>query len=677
MADQFYDVDLAQLYDAGMAWIAELWQGNEILSTNILPKCTGRNPGFALLVCIHFTDQKSTIQVRYYVKMEDIELNMVLSHWMLKELKCGPERCFFKILRHSKLNSSSKPFVLGVITEEVADFQTAKAAGLSDQCDRILDNESTFLVDSFILTIAAHLGQFSRIPDNRENWGFVRLAQHTMEPGSRISIIDFSSYDYYRSPFDSRERFLAHWASNCSSMIYQYRVTDPLNRTHADWKRNVTQALDRQHQHFPWLQSKAAFQEVLQRACDRTAEWLHTCATSPPPTALKSTADPRAAALDKLAGRMDEAFRMQKWAQNYARSTLSTSTSAEMTAAAQAVIIHSESGALLWRSVLLLKHAHVNVAAAQEADDLFVEKWRDLVALTCGDLTSFSAKILLSVCGAQLPVTTSSITSVSTESSSTASEGVVSAVQVSDSRQNECNAAATACPQLQALHTSTHEDAASPSHFDTIAPPAPATGTSTDSATDTTLLKVGCVVSAAGFSTAAPTGGTDASQPVVERDSSPAATSDETLGRKNALPVAPSGPDTTTDAAPLVISGPAMLRAEVVDHDGCSNTLPPTTEGEAIQPPIGVQDSTTGACAAPASDLFDAEVAKQLPQQLSTSEMPVPLLQRLEAYRLYPRITDSDLPDHIALLYDEYERRVQYLNKQLDLFSAWFPYPTN
>lgn len=51
-------------------------------------------------------------------------------------------------------------------------------------------------------------------------------------------------------------------------------------------------------------------------------------------------------------------------------------------------------------------------------------------------------------------------------------------------------------------------------------------------------------------------------------------------------------------------------------------------------------------------------------------------VRRLVAYRTTVRLNDRKFPAYIVAMYQDFERRVAYLNKQLDLFSAWFPYPS-
>lgn len=58
-------------------------------------------------------------------------------------------------------------------------------------------------------------------------------------------------------------------------MLYQCGLQSSEN-----WNDQVAEVLHLQHQHFPWLQSKFALLDVLQRACDQTAQWLHDCAST-------------------------------------------------------------------------------------------------------------------------------------------------------------------------------------------------------------------------------------------------------------------------------------------------------------------------------------------------------------------------------------------------------------
>lgn len=308
MSEIFYDDDLAELYNAGLEWIQERWKGYEITYKRVGPKTIGRNRGFVLNVLLENGEDDCKF-VKYFAKIQDLELDMVLSHWILKELKCGPERCFFLPVKRSKFGPNDwfkRPMELGMITENVEKLHTARQIRTYAQKDSVLDKAETFLADSFLLSIAVHLCQFTRIPDNSDNWGFVGLkpdAAKEQAKAHRLSIIDFSSYDYWYDCFQSKSSFIRFWVTQVTSMMSRCSIVDPQKRGWADWECIVKQALDLQCNHFPWLQNKAAFLTELQRACDQTAEWLHQVATrsiAPSPVAaVVDTASGSAVGLDK------------------------------------------------------------------------------------------------------------------------------------------------------------------------------------------------------------------------------------------------------------------------------------------------------------------------------------------------------------------------------------------
>lgn len=230
--------------------------GNEIVRTRISRKTVGRNKGFVLTIDVKVEDQ--TKQIKYYAKIQEFELDMVLSHWILKEMKCGPERCFFVPIKRTTQASDK----LGIITEEVKNLHIAQGIGSSAYGHRVLNHAEVVVTDAFLLSIAVQLCKFSRIPDNRGNWGFVGLDtdwEQNADRTHRLSIIDFSSCDYYEENFETKSAFVKFWATNVRLMIKRCSIADILRRNVAHWERTMRAVLDQQTQHFPWLHSKATF----------------------------------------------------------------------------------------------------------------------------------------------------------------------------------------------------------------------------------------------------------------------------------------------------------------------------------------------------------------------------------------------------------------------------------
>lgn len=134
MSDIFCDDDLVQLYETGIQWIRMLWIDHEIVNTEIKAKTVGRNRSFVLIIVVRARVGERALQrVRYYVKIQTMEFDMIFSHWILKEMKCGPEKCFFCPIKVSKKNYNEyflRNFKeLGMITEEVAGLLTARDIG--------------------------------------------------------------------------------------------------------------------------------------------------------------------------------------------------------------------------------------------------------------------------------------------------------------------------------------------------------------------------------------------------------------------------------------------------------------------------------------------------------------------------------------------------------------------
>lgn len=250
----------------------------------------GRNDGFIIVTTVDYLVTRNITVICYYAKVQEFEFDVILSHFILKELKCGPQRCFFFWLDNNQYSSYlyHQQAKLGVITEEVDDFMTAKVERNYRSGRRMIQNRDQFFCDTFLMTVVVHLGKFSPIPDNFDNWGLLGMFQDgdeeyleydeseeatpvSSEP--RHCIVDFSSYSYHhKGTFQSSDAFKEFWTDICRN--FQRYSRFPTSQLLV----GVSSALEHQHECFPWLQSKTAFQETLQLACDQTAEWLHHCA---------------------------------------------------------------------------------------------------------------------------------------------------------------------------------------------------------------------------------------------------------------------------------------------------------------------------------------------------------------------------------------------------------------
>lgn len=282
--------NLRQLYSKCIDWIEEICSGlGEIKSLEFQPKLVGRNEGFIFIVNIVLFSTKEEVSKWYYAKVQDVEVDMVLSHNLLKEVSSGPEYCFFALLQ----NSAGR-VKMGVVTQEVSGFCSVDELDIFQRCTVHGDNYA-FLADTFLMTLLVHLGQFTRIPDNTENWGFVGFDEEKQgEHMHRLRIIDFSSREYRKYSFSSKDRFLQDWGYNYTQAMHTRSTSYRSASSRLDLS-TLEAALEHQHCNFPWLRSKDAFFDVLQRSCDQTAQWLASLsAPSVPevPTAAPELATP-------------------------------------------------------------------------------------------------------------------------------------------------------------------------------------------------------------------------------------------------------------------------------------------------------------------------------------------------------------------------------------------------
>lgn len=160
---------------------------------------------------------------------------MVLSHWILKEMGCGPQQCKFELLIGGTAYCST---ILGVVTEEVRDFQTARQIGYTADKAQVPAQRDSLVSEGFLMTMVAHVCQFTRIPGNRDNWGYIRLQSQSQaeQPytARSISIIDFSSYDYDRDVFGTKATFLKRWAGTIDSMLERCNIA-----SRDDWQSSL------------------------------------------------------------------------------------------------------------------------------------------------------------------------------------------------------------------------------------------------------------------------------------------------------------------------------------------------------------------------------------------------------------------------------------------------------
>ncbi len=262
------------LFNASKKWILSLWKGKteQIENITILDKIIGRNDGFVLLVnCLD-----ASMSVTFYAKLQYASMDTVLIHHLLKNMKCGPDRFHVTEL----FDGYSSPYH-GVITEEVKDWRMASSL-TSAETRELLNEKKKITTTMFLHTFLVELGRFGNIPNNRDNWGFVDGTDDSI-PYPRMAMIDFSRSSYAKHKFRCMYNFYYFWEEN---LAYMWRKWEPVcgdiedlqlfrNRT-ADLRRSLLRNIDIEVEipHFPFLQSREAFVQVLQSACDDTALWL-------------------------------------------------------------------------------------------------------------------------------------------------------------------------------------------------------------------------------------------------------------------------------------------------------------------------------------------------------------------------------------------------------------------
>lgn len=264
-----------ELFDLGKEWILQLWASDGIsVSFEIAKKVVGRNRGFIILATIEDTINKTSKLVRYYAKIQSLHVETVLMHELLKLMSCGPSRYFITILQKELycwfLNETQERYSHGVITEEVPNL--VLASQLRESSVSLVTPE--LLAELLMMTMIVQLGKFSRIPDNADNWGIVintGLCDSMPHNYSRLSIIDFSSAEYYGDYFANRTTFSNALFCNMSDLVMRLTL-DEKNNTQR-MSREEIERFD-ENTKIPWLVSKQAFFDIVQSACDHTAEWI-------------------------------------------------------------------------------------------------------------------------------------------------------------------------------------------------------------------------------------------------------------------------------------------------------------------------------------------------------------------------------------------------------------------
>lgn len=380
-------------------------------------------------------------------------------------------------------------------------------------------------------------------------------------------------------------------------------MVDPVQRNSKDWTSLVAVALVKQSSHFPWLQSKASFLTELQRACDTTAEWLHTVAT-------KCIADRNAAKANRM---------------NLTKDV----TSAKTAVAAPDYQSFVEDLNLTIHSALLLLPPHS---------------------------TSLSVEV---VSGAQALVDEARVlkTQICT----------LMLLKQAEFMDNPANATASLRLKKDKLNLFVEHEIIA--HTQQIAAAKNSSTVLLPSPLDDQAEVSRCPLT------------TSAAVMLVD------ALTDDGMAHK-----------TRIEASSLADTGCLCGRQEKgiseFSHSGVDDTQGEKTFAPERAPPLLSTDACVGECNVPVmmgaqctpkqvtSSAFPASTTTRYLTETygnftPDSSTPYSPLDHLEAYRVHPRILASDLRSYINRLYKDYEARVKYMNRQVELFSTWFPYPGN
>lgn len=665
MGKLFYDEQFNQLYDAGMPWIEELWKGHKIVRKEVLPKTVGRNGGFILVFDVYLQDQ--TKQIQYYAKIQEFELDMILSHWVLKEMSCGPSRCFFHPIKQS--SSYFSHLALGMITEEVEALHLARGLGLTRHGDQVLKQADAFLTDSFLLSIAVQLCQFTRIPDNRDNWGFIGLQQegsvHGEKTAHRVSIIDFSSYGYAASSgFDSKAAFSQFWANNIHAMISRCSLVDPSKRTYRDWEELVTAALEQQADRFPWLHSKSAFLGMLQRACDQTAECVHQVLSFDMSTTTTTATD----ALTSEEG----PYLYVDIAKMTAEKTFAsgkaglTNPSEELQRAAETYSNQLTRAINHALELMLVRHSLTWDKAVEDAAlDAACLAFYRLVGVK-------NRKEALAI---QMSANAARDAAQDASSLQSATAGVVVTAAAVPAESTTLSAVAGGAERGEAAAgQGAPETSPAPAAVSADAPMQQSPESAFDGTVQCADTHVNDPARSATGECAAPD---EQPKPLVEIEATaslPVDPVDVPASHHFSCTGATTSAGAAQEPAPETVA--VMPERPVAEPEPESALLQPTEPVASPPPPAADTAGETETVAEPATNdnTVGAVKAHSVPSP-PPSPLPQPLLVRhLEAYRLLPHPDHRTLPYQLAKLCREYEERVAYMNDQVCRLSGWFPY---
>lgn len=277
-----------KLFLVGREWIEEHWKAKnrEISSIAIKPKLIDRNEGFRMVVSLI----DPCDEVLYYVKIQSPHVDTVIMHHLLKFTNCGPDE-FLTVLLDPADGWHYVP-KHGVITREIADWRMAFTWLVEEKLK--LSEHAYLKCNSFLLTIMIQLGQFGNIPNNRDNWGLVRtheaLSGESHEPS--LKLVDYSAGGFSSALSSSREDFWANWYfQHANSFNPSYLTISNKTENLTNWV--LGSPIEAQISHFPWLQSQAAFLEMMEKVCVSTEAWLQEVlskASSEPNTDIEKTA---------------------------------------------------------------------------------------------------------------------------------------------------------------------------------------------------------------------------------------------------------------------------------------------------------------------------------------------------------------------------------------------------
>lgn len=250
-----------KLFALTKVWIVEFWEreGRLVNKIEIKKKIIGRNPGF--IVCASLTGPDDVVS--YYAKIQDMEIDTVMMHYLLKYTNCGPEDFLITVL---SLGNDYPYNLFGIVTREVPNLKTASCWSLKDVA-LLKEQPLSLQCFTFMLTFLVKFGRFGNIPRNVDNWGFSLDVESDV---ASLKLVDFSSYghdystheiSFYDTMFDIRGKV----AASCNGSA----PSDGQLRSVLECPQ------------FWWLQSRDALVELMRKVVDSTDEWiLQNCTSS-------------------------------------------------------------------------------------------------------------------------------------------------------------------------------------------------------------------------------------------------------------------------------------------------------------------------------------------------------------------------------------------------------------